>query len=126
MSKNIARADGPFKQAVGFLKKYTNMTISDAMKLADFLFRNKHVTQSAWSFIASGRSKKATRMMFIVKPHTRQVQWSLTFSTKKGTPSPVTDETAKVAAVSQEPPMPRSQEGEETPAPTANKRGEST
>jgi hypothetical protein len=36
MPKNIARADGRFKQAIGFLKKYTNMTLPDAVKLADF------------------------------------------------------------------------------------------
>ena len=36
MPKNVVCADGCFKQAVGFLKKYRNMTLPDAMKLADF------------------------------------------------------------------------------------------
>jgi hypothetical protein len=30
------RTDGCFKKAVGFLKKYSNMTLLDAMKLTDF------------------------------------------------------------------------------------------
>ncbi len=36
MPKSVARANGCFEQAVGFLKKYTNMTLPDAMKLTDF------------------------------------------------------------------------------------------
>jgi hypothetical protein len=36
MSKIIARVDSCFKKAVGFLKKYQNMALSGAMKLADF------------------------------------------------------------------------------------------
>ena len=36
MSKIIARVDSCFKKAVGFLKKYQNMALSNAMKLADF------------------------------------------------------------------------------------------
>ena len=48
MPKNVARTNGHFKQAVGFLKMYTNMTLPDAMKLADFSAQ-KH-----------GRGKKTT------------------------------------------------------------------
>ncbi len=36
MPKNIARADYCFDKAYGFLLKYRNMAIPDAMKLADF------------------------------------------------------------------------------------------
>jgi hypothetical protein len=37
MPKSIPRSDGCFEQAVGFLKKYTNMTLPNArIKLADF------------------------------------------------------------------------------------------
>ncbi len=36
MPKNVARADYRFDKALGFLLKYQNMAISDAMKLADF------------------------------------------------------------------------------------------
>jgi hypothetical protein len=48
MPKNVARAYGHFKQAVEFLKRYTNMTLPDAMKLAD-LSTQEH-----------GRGKKTT------------------------------------------------------------------
>ena len=36
MPKNVARADYRFDKALGFLLKYQNMAIPDAMKLADF------------------------------------------------------------------------------------------
>jgi hypothetical protein len=36
MPKNVARADYCFDKALGFLLKYQNMAIPDAMKLADF------------------------------------------------------------------------------------------
>jgi hypothetical protein len=36
MPKNVARADYCFDKALGFLLKYRNMAIPDAMKLADF------------------------------------------------------------------------------------------
>jgi hypothetical protein len=36
MPKIIAGVDCCFKKAVGFLKKYQNMALPDAMKLADF------------------------------------------------------------------------------------------
>jgi hypothetical protein len=48
MPKNVARTNGHFKQAAGFPKMYTNMTLPDAMKLADFSAQ-KH-----------GRGKKTT------------------------------------------------------------------
>ncbi len=55
MPKNIARADYCFDKALGFLLKYWNMAIPDAMKLADFQSRSKHVTPSACASIAYGR-----------------------------------------------------------------------
>jgi hypothetical protein len=36
MPKNVARADYRFDKALGFLLKYRNMAIPDAMKFADF------------------------------------------------------------------------------------------
>ncbi len=36
MPKNVARADYCFDKALGFLLKYRNMAIPDAMKLSDF------------------------------------------------------------------------------------------
>ena len=70
-----------------------------------FLFRNKYVTQSAWSFIATGRSKgdKYSNCSYTTPlPGTVVVNFL-----EKGTPSSVTDESAKVSEVSQEPPMPK-------------------
>ncbi len=40
MPKIVARVDYCFKKAVGFLKKYQNMALPDAVKLADF---SKHM-----------------------------------------------------------------------------------
>ncbi len=65
MPKIVAQADCCFKKAVGFLKKYQNMALPDAMKLADFSVqsRNKHVVPSAWSCIAYGKRQRAATKM---------------------------------------------------------------
>jgi hypothetical protein len=36
MPKTVEQADCRFKKAVGFLKKYQNMALPNAMKLVDF------------------------------------------------------------------------------------------
>ncbi len=41
MPKIVAQADCRFKKAIGFLKKYQNMALPDAMKLADFSVREQ-------------------------------------------------------------------------------------
>ena len=55
MPKNVARHDDRFEKAVGFLKKYPNMKLPDAMKLADFNPVEQRTVPSTWSFIAYER-----------------------------------------------------------------------
>jgi hypothetical protein len=111
MPKNVARADGRFKQAVGYLKKYTNMTLPDAMKLDDFSVQEQACHAKCMVLHRLWKKQKGVKNDSHTTPPPCPVVVVNIF--EKGTPSSVTDESANEQASSlvsqQEHPMPKIQ-----------------